>query len=172
MYKELLVGCGHRREKLFYKYSNFNKFQNLTTLDNNKSCGPNVVHDLNKLPYPFTDEEFNEIHAYEVLEHCGRQGDINFFFNQFREFYRMLKPKGLFYAAVPNVTSIWAFGDPGHARVITLQSIMFLNKNHYTDFARKNTPQSDYRYLMKNMSFSILDYGSDEYSFWFTLNKD
>ena len=29
---------------------------------------------------PFGDDAFDEIHAYEVLEHTGRQGDWRFFF--------------------------------------------------------------------------------------------
>jgi hypothetical protein len=31
--------------------------------------GIDVVHDLNTFPYPFRDNEFDEILAYSILEH-------------------------------------------------------------------------------------------------------
>ena len=47
----------------------------LVTLDVNADHSPDVVHDLESVPLPFADETFDEIHAYEVLEHTGAQGD-------------------------------------------------------------------------------------------------
>jgi 2-polyprenyl-3-methyl-5-hydroxy-6-metoxy-1,4-benzoquinol methylase len=80
---ELLIGCGHNREKkvsvpeLPKEWS-----KDLITLDWNESTEPDVVHDLNILPYPFDHDMFDEIHAYEVLEHVGTQGDFRFFFQR------------------------------------------------------------------------------------------
>jgi predicted SAM-dependent methyltransferase len=69
-------------------------WRELVTIDHDPNCGADIFHDLTKLPYPFEDNTFEEIHAYEVLEHLGQQGDYETFFKQLEEFHRILKPGG------------------------------------------------------------------------------
>lgn len=142
-YRELLIGCGNARKKVV----TFDKIQkdwsNLTTLDIDPGVKPDVVHDLNNVTLPFPGNSFDEIHAYEVLEHCGRQGDWQFFIEQFNEFYRILKPGGYFVATCPMWDSPWAWGDPGHTRVITKNSLIFLNREEYNQIGK--TAMTDYR---------------------------
>lgn len=90
------------------------------------------------------DYYFDEIHAYEVLEHIGAQGDYKTFFAQFTELYRVLKPGGLFYATCPSWCSPWAWGDPSHTRVITAGTLAFLSQAEYTRQVGI-TPMSDFR---------------------------
>ena len=120
----------------------------LTTLDMDKSCDPIVVHDLNELPYPFPDNQFTEIHAYEVLEHCGRQGDYRFFFDQFTELHRILKPGGYLIGTCPNWDGVWAWSDPGHTRVISPSSLTFLSQAEY-ELQVGVTNMADYRFCYK-----------------------
>ena len=86
--KELLIGCGSNHEKKIV-YDGINDWSNLITLDYNKDHNPDICWDLLSLPLPFKDQEFDEIHAYEVLEHLGQQGDYKLFFAQFSEFWRL-----------------------------------------------------------------------------------
>lgn len=144
MRKELLIGCGPRREKFVTFEAIPPVFTNLVTLDMLAEHKPDVVHDLNVLPYPFPDGEFDEIHAYEVLEHCGRQGDWRFFFAQFAEFERILKPQGYLIGSCPTWDGKWAWGDPGHTRVLTPETLMFLDQTFY-DAGIGKTAASDYR---------------------------
>lgn len=137
---ELLIGAGHRREKLF---GSTTEWKELITLDNNSLCKPDVLHNLDVLPYPFRDNQFDEIHAYEVLEHCGRQGDYKYFFAQWDEFYRILKPDGIFAGTVPSRDSRWLWGDPSHTRSIQRESLIFLDRRFYNDIGK--TPMSDFR---------------------------
>ena len=125
---ELLIGSGNRKKKFLPIGSHWT---NVTTLDINPKCNPDVIHDLNVIPYPFDDAQFDEIHAYEVLEHCGTQGDFRFFFSQFDEFYRILKPNGVIYGSTPTYDSNWAWSDPGHTRIITRDTLSFLSQNMY-----------------------------------------
>ncbi len=104
--------------------------------------------DLEKLPLPFDSNSFDEIHAYDVLEHTGAQGDYKFFFAQFEDFARMLKPNGLFFASVPPVASRWCWADPSHKRVITQDTLTFLSQEEYAKQVGV-TPMSDFRYIYK-----------------------
>jgi SAM-dependent methyltransferase len=116
---ELLIGCGNDRRKKITFPQTPSDWTQLVTLDIDASTKPDIVHDLNVLPYPFLDSTFDEIHAYEVLEHCGRQGDWKFFLDQFAELWRILKPGGFLVATCPMWDGPWAWGDPGHTRVIS-----------------------------------------------------
>jgi SAM-dependent methyltransferase len=134
---ELLIGCGTNRTKKVTSEDMPNEWTELITLDINEDYKPKVVHDLESLPLPFDDNMFDEIHAYEVLHQTGQQGDWRFFFNQFYEFWRILKPGGHFIATVPDWAGMWAWSDPASKRIITEGSLMFLSKTEYTSRVEK-----------------------------------
>jgi SAM-dependent methyltransferase len=140
-YRELLIGCGRDRSKKV-KHTPF-EWQNLITLDSDPDRKPDITWDLELLPLPFADDQFDEIHAYEVLEHTGSQGDYRFFFAQFSEFWRILRPNGFFIGTVPMWTSPWAWGDPGHKRIIPKESFVFLDQSTM-EWAVAETEASDY----------------------------
>jgi SAM-dependent methyltransferase len=141
-YRELLLGCGIDRRKKLSVEGTPKEFQNATTLDIDPNVDPHVVWDLNVIPYPFQDAEFDEIHAYEVLEHFGKQGDYKAFFAQFNELDRILKVGGLLVGTVPSWNGKWAWGDPGHTRVINEGTLAFLDQSKYG-----KPPMTDYRDL-------------------------
>lgn len=146
MYTELLIGAGSRHEKrLAYDQAHVS-WSSLTTLDINQDHNPDVVWDLEKFPYPFPDDNFDEIHAYEVMEHLGRQGDWRFFFKQWNELWRILKPNGLFFGTSPDYRSKWAWGDPGHTRVLQPETMVFLSQMQY-QVQVGQTPMTDYRFV-------------------------
>jgi SAM-dependent methyltransferase len=139
---ELLIGCGSSRDRRI-PVGGRTEWSGLVTLDLEARHRPDVVFDLDHLPLPFEDDAFDEIHGYEVLEHCGRQGDWRFFLAQFAEFWRILKPGGVVVGTVPAPHSPWAWGDPGHTRVIPPESFTFLSQLAYAQVGR--TSMSDYR---------------------------
>ena len=145
--RELLLGCGAEKSKRMSVSDDF-WWHNLTTLDINPDHKPDVVWDLMQLPLPFLDNSFDEIHAYEVLEHTGQQGDYRFFFRQFSEFWRILQPDGYLFATVPAYDSLWAWGDPSHSRIINQGTLSFLSQKIYEQDIGKTT-MSDFRYLYK-----------------------
>lgn len=123
-------------------------WQNLTTLDFNEEHNPDTVWDLENLPLPYEDNTFDEIHAYDVLEHTGQQGDWKFFFNQFSDLWRISKPGGLIMIIVPSVKSVWAWGDPSHKRVLPPENFIFLSQKEYEKQVGE-TPMSDFRFYYK-----------------------
>ena len=166
MYRELLIGCGRNHTKQI-SFDDKKDWINLTTLDLNPEHNPDIVWDLEQIPYPFEDNVFDEIHAYEVLEHCGSQGDYKFFFAQFEEFYRILKPNGKLIATVPHYTSPWAWGDPSHKRIIQIESLTFLDQMEYTEQVGK-TAMSDFRYIYKS-DFKLIAYNQQEHNIGFII---
>jgi SAM-dependent methyltransferase len=122
----------------------------LTTCDNNRAVEPDVVLNLETSDWPWEADTFDEVHAYEVLEHLGRQGDVERFFYTFEDIYRVLKPGGYLAATVPSRFSPYLWGDPGHTRAILPESLHFLRQTNYgqCDGAHP-TPMSDYRSIWK-----------------------
>lgn len=140
------------------------RWQRVTAVDLNPACKPDYIMDLEKglqtlqMPQPndvdifkgiggvywrLKDDTYNEIHAYEVLEHLGHQGNVTEFFGDFDELWRVLKPGGYLCATVPSRYSVWAWGDPGHRRVIPPAMLQFLNRPNYGGLGQ--SPMSDYR---------------------------
>lgn len=166
----LLIGCGNDRSRRIRVGDQSNNFDDgdLVTLDLDPRTQADLQWDLNHLPYTFAcDDEYDEIHAYEVLEHCGRQGDWRFFFAQFQEFWRILKPGGLLVASCPMWDSPWAWGDPGHTRVVSRQSLTFLSQREYEVQIGK-TGMTDYRHCYSG-DFEIVGVQEAEHNFGFVL---
>jgi predicted SAM-dependent methyltransferase len=146
MRKELVLGCGSRIKKdLYLQY--FQEFENPVTLDINPDHKPDIVHDLRVHPLPFFDNEFDEIHVYDVLEHLAYQGDYEFFFKEFNEYWRILKRGGHIFGSVPQIGTKWAMGDPSHKRVIQAENLAFLSQDFYKQVG--TTKCSDFRYIYK-----------------------
>ena len=150
MKAELILGAGTNTDKrVSFKESPEKAFVNPTTLDFLGDV--DVVHDLNVHPLPFKDNSFDEIHAYEVLEHLSSQGNFQFFFAEFAEYWRILKPDGYFCLSVPMWDSPWSFADPGHTRVIPKEMFSFLDPAHYEQCGK--SAAADYREWLGSTHF-------------------
>jgi SAM-dependent methyltransferase len=152
-YRELLIGCGNKRERM-YPANGRAEWTNLTTIDHNPNCGADIIWDLDETPWPVGDCEFDEVCAFEVLEHLGQQGDWRAFFRHFGEIWRVLKPGGLLVATVPSWRSEWAWGDPSHTRVITPGTLLFLSRSEQ-DARVGKTAMTDFRHVWAG-DFDIL----------------
>ena len=169
---ELLLGCGNRRAKQLSRDDNPKDeggnpvWNGLVTLDHDPNCNPDFLHDLEKFPYPFEDNALDEIHAYHVLEHMGAQGDWRFFFDQFTELWRIAKPGALFFGVVPDLDSRWVWGDPSHTRVVSHESLIFLDQRNYA--AVGMSTMSDFRHYYK-ASWEIQNYKIEGDEFLFVM---
>lgn len=162
---ELLIGCGNSRRKKIGLHNL--EWSGLVTIDHDPDCGADIIHDLDEYPWPFEDNQFDEAHAYCVIEHLGRQGDYRSFFALFTELYRILRPGGHFYAIVPSLSSRWLWGDPSHTRAITPEGLVFLSQAEYRAQVGV-TPMTDFRWLWKG-DFETIAAQDDGDDFKFAL---
>jgi len=73
-----------------------------------------VAHDLDVLPWPWADGEFDMIVAHDVVEHL--RADVPDWLN---EAWRILAPGGSLSLRVPDYRHENAFTDPTHRRFFT-----------------------------------------------------
>lgn len=137
--KCLMLGAGHTPLKRKYVAPTSAPESNTewVSLDMNPDCKPDILFELELIEkgqqIPVAAESFDEIHAYDVLEHYGTPGDYNGFFMGFRELWRILKPGGLLIANTPMWDVMWTWGDPGHCRVIAQGTLGYLTRAMYYD---------------------------------------
>jgi SAM-dependent methyltransferase len=99
--KKLNMGCG-----LDIKEGYIN-------LDLRDDINVDVIHNLNKFPYPFKDNEFDEILCKNVLEHLENTREV------LKELKRIIKKDGVIILEVPYYKNKGAFRDPTHRRFFT-----------------------------------------------------
>lgn len=118
--KKLNLGCG---KDIREGYVNLDKFP----LE-----GVDVVHDIEKVPLPFADEEFDEILCDSILEHVN-------YVPLMKELHRILKKDGILKITVPHFTSANNFIDPTHKHMFSIQTFKFFvlgatERDYYFDF--------------------------------------
>lgn len=77
-------------------------------VDINPYFKPDVLHDLNEYPYPFTDDEFEEVLARHIIEHLDEPGQF------LVEVYRITKPGGKITIMTPHYSNVHSFSDFTH----------------------------------------------------------
>lgn len=148
--KVLLMGCGRSRKRKISMNGRIDfEGDDLITIDSDPATKPNIVMDLDS-----TDDWnrqqfegcFDEIHAYDVLEHLGIQGDWRGFFDEFARYHDALKDGGRFFILVPIGED--AICDPGHKRFFSIKHFKFLNQQFY-DTQTEMDAAIDYRFYWK-----------------------
>jgi len=113
-------------------------------VDNIPLSGVDVIHDLNKFPYPFPSNYADFILMRSILEHLDDTVRV------MSEVYRILKPKGKVKIIVPYYRHETAFADPTHKHFFTPSSMDFFieggkHADWYTPFKFKLVKMQIYR---------------------------
>lgn len=122
--QKLNIGCGTHIMKGW------------VNLDISPLPGVDVVHDIEKLPLPFTDGQFSEILCQDILEHVE-------YIPILKELHRILKKDGVLSIRVPHFTSKHNFIDPTHKKMFSINTFDFFvektfqqeGRSYYFDFS-------------------------------------
>lgn len=79
-------------------------------LDYNTKYKSDIIHNLDKFPYPFKKEEFDYIYCSHVLEH------VDDLFKTLKELSRILKKEGIIHIRVPHFSNGIGYNDLSHKR--------------------------------------------------------
>ena len=156
MFDVLVLGCGNckiRRVKTDDKALDYSDSK-VTTIDMNPDCNPTIVGDVLTEVKKLESDSFDEINAYDTLEHWGVQGDWQGYFDEFTEYHRILREGGQMCILVPVGTD--TFADPGHVRFFSITWFCMLNQKFYEQEIEKGSSCTDYRhYYKKNFDISF-----------------
>jgi SAM-dependent methyltransferase len=130
--KKLNLGCGNDIKKDY------------VNLDFIKQPGVDVVHDLNKFPWPFKDNTFDEIYASHVLEHVE---DLT---KTMEEIIRISKPESKIKIRVPHFSCGVSYRDPTHKRLFSYFTFDYFEEGEY------NLPK--FKIFKKRLNFTRLSF--------------
>ena len=82
-------------------------------VDINKNIGADIIHDLNKFPYPFKKDQFDKIIAENILEHLENIPKV------MEELHRISKNGAILFITTGHFSSIDSFTDPTHKHFFT-----------------------------------------------------
>ena len=111
MTKKLEVGCGDNKRVGYIG-------MDIVPLD-----GVDIVHDMNKIPWPFDQNEFEEIIFDDVLEHSKN------FLGILEEIYRVGKNGCAIKISVPHYSSDNMYADPTHTMFFSSRSFNYFDKS-------------------------------------------
>jgi len=109
--------------------------QGWVNVDSVNLPGVDIVCNIEKLPLPFPDEEFNEILCRDILEHTEYPPVL-------KDIHRILKRGGKLSIQVPHFTSKNNFVDPTHKKLFSVSTFdffvegtpIFEKHSYYFDF--------------------------------------
>lgn len=142
---KLNLGCGEDIKKGY------------VNLDILKSSGIDVVHDLNKFPYPFKKDTFEEVYTSHVLEH------VDDLIKVLNELKRICKPKAKIIIRVPHFSCGVSYRDPTHKRLFS-----YFTWDYFTDDCFYGLPK--FNILNRKLNFTRLAFTPLNYLFNPLLN--
>ena len=110
-------------KKILNLGSGLKKNNNGIRLDINPKVNPDVIHDLNKFPYPFDDDYFDLITMDNVL------GELDHMLKVMDEIYRILKADGEVVISAPYFRSPYAFIHPNIKTFFTVKTFEYFDPN-------------------------------------------
>lgn len=101
-------------------------------VDVNLQSAPDLVSDLNRFPWPFSSNTFQEIYGYDILEHLD---DIVSVMN---EIHRIAAPGAKVVITTPHFSNRNAFTDPTHKHYFGIHSFDYFSRNGKADYSKWN----------------------------------
>ena len=129
----LNLGCGH------------NKVIGFINVDMFPESKPDLVCNLEALPWPWQDNSVDEVLFNHSLEHMGQ--DTRIFLGIIKELYRVSKNNAVIQINVPHPRHDHFISDPTHVRIITPDLLNLFNKamnDEWQKIGAANSPFAHY----------------------------
>ncbi len=104
----LNLGCGHAKSD----FPEAAGASEIIGIDRSPASQADIIHDLNRFPYPVESDAFDLIILQDVIEHLD---DIPAVMG---EVYRAARPGGVVRIRTPHFSSYYAYNDPTHRHVL------------------------------------------------------
>ena len=114
-------------------------------VDNQIRCQPDMIVDLEELPWPFESNSADELVLCHVLEHLGETRDI--YLRIIQEIYRVCQHEAKLIITVPHPRHDDFMIDPTHVRPILPEQFSMFSKRQNRNWSSEgygNTPLADY----------------------------
>lgn len=148
---KLNLGCGSR------------KLDGFVNVDSAPLCEPDLLLDLEQLPWPFETSAVQEIVLSHVLEHLGQTPAV--YLGIIREIYRVCAPGALVRITVPHPRHDDYVTDPTHVRPITLKGLEMFSKAKNLDWQRRGRAATPLA-LMHDVDFEVVSADAQPDELW------
>ncbi len=125
--------------------SGHNPVEGYINVDASPVCNPDLVVDLENLPWPFETSIADEVAFNHSLEHMGQTSKT--FLGIMQELYRISKPGAQIFIRVPHPKHRNFINDPTHVRVITEGVLSLFDKelnDQWQQAKAANSPLAHY----------------------------
>lgn len=102
-----------RKMQILHLGCGMNKIPESIGVDINKKSAADIIHNLDKFPYPFKGNQFEKIVADNILEHLDNVPRV------MEEIYRISKNGAKVFITTGHFSGIDAFTDPTHKHFFT-----------------------------------------------------
>ena len=114
MRKILDIGCGNK------------KCDGAIGIDISPNSQADIIHNLNKFPWPFNDNEFDKVICNDILEHLDEIVPV------IEEVHRITSPMGIVKIRVPHFSNHNAYCDITHKHFFSSESFdCFIEQNTF-----------------------------------------
>ena len=148
---KLNMGCG------------FNKLDGYWNVDVEPKCNPDEVVNLEVTPWPYEDNFFEQIHAYNIMEHLGHTPQI--FTNVMKEMYRVSTHGAVWNIQVPHHRCDLYWDDYTHVRVLTPKTFRMFDQQFNFQTIERKLSESTFG-LYHNVDVEITDVQYNITGYW------
>ena len=139
--KRLNIGCGPDIKP---------KEEGWINLDELKLKGVDIVHSLNKFPYPFQENEIDEVFCSHILEHVDDLVKV------MKEIHRICKNNAKITIRVPHFSCGTNYRDPTHKRYFSYFTFDFFDEECYYDTPKFKTEKRELNF--SRLAFTSINY--------------
>jgi SAM-dependent methyltransferase len=135
--KILELGCG-KRKGCGCPYTG-----EIIGMDIDPNSQADVIHDCEKFPYPFKDNEFDAVFMQHSLEHFQDTVAV------MKEVWRITKPNGRVYIVVPYGASAWSLQNVMHKKFFNIDSLDIFTKKEFFGKPLFKILKKEFKYIFK-----------------------